>query len=85
MGPPPAKHNITHPQPILDNAIVVKPTTKQWDEADKAFLHQLIVKGRVNIKDLSMENIDSVKKKHFTHHTTSDAISRTLPQLTTSS
>jgi hypothetical protein len=45
------------------------PTTKQWGKADKAFLHQLIAKGKVNIKDLPMKNIDSIQKKHFSHCT----------------
>ncbi len=45
-----------------------KPTTKQWGEADRAF-HQLIAEGRVDIEDLSMENIGSVQKQHFAFHT----------------
>ncbi len=36
------------------------PTTKQWSKADKGFLHQLIIVGRLDIKDLSTKNIDSV-------------------------
>jgi hypothetical protein len=36
------------------------PLMKQWGKVDKAALHQLIVEGRVNIEDLSFDNINAV-------------------------
>ncbi len=48
---------------------LLSPTTKQWGKADKAFLHQLIVEGRADIKDLLTKNIHSVQEKHFANHT----------------
>jgi hypothetical protein len=50
-------------------SLLIKPTTKQWGKADRALLHQLVAEGRVDIKDLSTENINSVQKKHFAHCT----------------
>jgi hypothetical protein len=40
-------------------------TTKQWGKVDKSSLHQLIVNGDVDIKDLYIENIDAVHARYF--------------------
>jgi len=42
-------------------------TTKQWGKVDKSYLHQLIVDGKVDIEDLSFENIDDVNALYFPH------------------
>jgi hypothetical protein len=42
-------------------------TMKQWGKVDKSCLHQLIVDGDVDIKDLSFENIDAVHARYFPH------------------
>ncbi len=42
-------------------------TTKQWGKVNKSYLHQLIVDGKVDIEDLSFENIDDVNALYFPH------------------
>jgi hypothetical protein len=39
--------------------------TKQWGKYDKQKLHTLVVKGKVNIEDLSYNNIDDVQERWF--------------------
>ncbi len=46
------------------------PMTKQWRKVDKdALYHQLIVEGKVDIKDLSSKSIDAVHSCYFPHWT----------------
>jgi hypothetical protein len=52
-------HNLSYPMPSL-----VKPSTKEWGEADRALLSltpPAYAKGSVDIEDLSMANIGSVQ------------------------
>ena len=46
---------------------LIVPTTKQWGKVDKATLHQLIIKGKVDIEDLATENIDAAHMHWFPH------------------
>ena len=41
--------------------------TKNWGQADKDHLYDLIQTGQVDIGDLSLENIEAVRQEHFCH------------------
>jgi hypothetical protein len=47
--------------------LTLTKTTKQWGKVDKSSLHQLIVDGDVDIKNLSFENINAVHTRYFPH------------------
>jgi hypothetical protein len=53
---PPPLHTKKHSFPLTPMQLVSLLTTKQWGQVNKATLHQLIVKRKVHIKDLSNEN-----------------------------
>ena len=41
------------------------PKTKQWGKYDRQKLRTLIIEGKVDIEDLSFDNIDSVHARWF--------------------
>ena len=41
--------------------------TKNWGQADRDLLSELIHTGQVDIGDLSLENIEAVREEHFRH------------------
>ena len=41
------------------------PKAKQWGKYDRHRLHSLIIEGKVNIEDVTYDNIDSVHAKYF--------------------
>ena len=41
--------------------------TKKWGQSDKDNLTDLIQAGLVDIEDLSLDNIDTVRQDHFRH------------------
>jgi hypothetical protein len=43
--------------------------TKKWGRADKDRLYDLIQAGLVDIEDLSLNNINTVRQEHFCHRT----------------
>ena len=41
------------------------PKPKQWGRLDRERLHTLVVEGKVDLEDLSYENIDNVHSRWF--------------------
>ena len=41
------------------------PRTKQWGKYDRQRLHSLVIEGKVNIEDVTYENIDRVHAQYF--------------------
>jgi len=46
-------------------SLVEVPKTKQWGKYDRQRLHTLVIEGKVDIEDLTYENIDNVHQRWF--------------------
>ncbi len=57
-------HSCSRPMPRATQS-----QSTSWGKQDKASLHALIIEGKVDIKDTSFRNIDSVQARYFPHRT----------------
>ena len=60
----PASHN---PQTLSPFLPMPEKATKNWGQADKVLLNDLINKQLINITNTSLDNIEQVREAHFWH------------------